>query len=291
MASNRGPLRRAEQFDVAQVEQRAVVLDFMEAGYYLDPHRWHRERPVAQAIGVSRLTLLDGTPLQRVEALEEVTIAREVIENVEEPLDPTGRLTRRVSIPMACISLEGKRLCTPIEKTEQRLLDLLKAVSDESLELVSSPLDFSKALRSQGLPENVIAAPRTPIRYSDLTEIAKRNLREAVRYIIKSNEKVFVEFFNRAEPINIRLHSIELLRGVGKKTLMAILDARARKPFESFEEIRKFLKDDPVEVLTDKIMEELEGRSKYNLFAAPSSSDVPFLDYLSVLRGSQKRGP
>ncbi|MGC9112084.1 DUF655 domain-containing protein [Acidilobus sp.] len=292
MAAPRGPPRRGEQqAEVSQVERKAIILDYMEAGYYLDPHRWHREKPVAQAIGESRFTLLDGIPLQPVEPLEEVAVTKEVLETVEEPLDPVGRHTRKVSIPMACINTgDSKRTCLPTAKVEQRLLDLLKVMAGDELEIVNSPAEFSRTLTNMGLPPKAIAAPRTPLTYESLTEIAKRNLREAVKFIIKANERVFIEFFNKAEPINIRLHSIELLRGVGKKTLMAILDARTKKPFESFDEIRKLIKDDPVEVLTDKVLEELEGRSKYNLFVMPSTSGVPFLDYLSVLEGARREG-
>ncbi len=281
----RGPPRRPERelVEVYQVERRAVVLDYIEGGYYLDPHKWHRSRSVVQAIGTSRFTLLDGIPLHPVEPLEEVSVLREQLENVEEPLDPTGRRTRRIPISLACMSEGSSNTCMPIDKVEQRLLDLLRATSPVEINIVNSPDELSKLLASKGLPAKAIAVPRTPLRYDDLSEIAKRNLRDAVKNIIKSNERAFVEFFNKAEPINIRLHSMELLRGVGKKTLKVILDTRSRKPFESFEEIRKIIKDDPVDVLTDKIMEELSGQSKYNLFVQPQHPGVPFLDYLSII--------
>ncbi len=285
---SRGPPRREqrEPADVTALEREAVVLDYIEGGYYLDPHRWHRSRTVAQAVGTSRFTLLDGVPLQRVEPLERVTVVKETLMPLEEPLDPTGKRTRRIDVSLICIDEGGKRLCSPMGRLEPRIMDLLRIALGDQVELLADPLDISKTAQSAGLPSKLIACPRTPIRYSDLTEIAKRNLRDAVKSIITSQEKLFVEFFNRAEPINIRLHSIELLRGVGKKTLKALLDARAKRPFQSFEEVKKVLKSDPVEVLADKVVEELSGQSKYNLFVEPPDPSVPFVDYMSVIRST-----
>jgi len=49
--------------------------------------------------------------------------------------------------------------------------------------------------------------------------------------------KRFVEFFNKAQAINTRLHQFELLPGLGKKHTAAILEAREDKEFDSFEDI------------------------------------------------------
>ena len=53
----------------------------------------------------------------------------------------------------------------------------------------------------------------------------------------KGNEKRFVDIFNNAGPLNIRQHALELLPGIGKKHLEAILKARNEKKFESFADI------------------------------------------------------
>ncbi|MGC9210501.1 MAG: DUF655 domain-containing protein [Acidilobus sp.] len=283
---SRGPPRREqrEPVDVTAVEREAVILDLIEGGYYLDPHRWHRSRTVAQAIGTSRFTLLDGVPLTRVEPLERVTVVKETLMPLEEPLDPTGKRTRRIDVSLVCLEEADLRVCSPLNRVEERIMDLLRIAVGDQVQLVQQPEELTKAAESLGHPPKLIAAPRTPLRYSDLTEIAKRNLRDAVKNIIASRESDFVEFFNKAAPINIRLHSIELLRGVGKKTLKALLDARERKPFQSLDEVKKLLKVDPIEVLADKVVEELSGQSKYNLFVEPQSPGVPFLDYLSIIR-------
>ncbi|MGC9071151.1 MAG: DUF655 domain-containing protein [Acidilobus sp.] len=283
---SRGPLRREqrEPADVVAVEREAIALDLIEGGYYLDPHRWHRSRTVVQAIGTYRFTLLDGVPLARVEPLERVAVVKETLMPLEEPLDPTGKRTRRIDISLVCLEEADMRVCSPMTRVEQRIMDLLRIALGDQIELLQTPSDLSKVAQSLGLPPKLLAAPRTPIRYGDLTEIAKRNLRDAVKAIITSHEKDFANFFNKAAPINIRLHSIELLRGVGKKTLKALLDARERKPFQSLDEVKKLLKVDPVDVLADKVVEELSGQSKYNLFVEPSDPSIPFLDYLSLIR-------
>ncbi|MEM4055335.1 MAG: DUF655 domain-containing protein, partial [Desulfurococcaceae archaeon] len=48
------------------------------------------------------------------------------------------------------------------------------------------------------------------ITYNDLTSNARANLEDVIRRIVLDNESLFVEMFNKAEPINIRLHTLEL---------------------------------------------------------------------------------
>jgi putative nucleotide binding protein len=59
-----------------------------------------------------------------------------------------------------------------------------------------------------------------------LTESGKNQLQEFVEKIVKEQEKEFVEFFNKADAINKRLHQIELLPGFGKKHMQEILKQR-----------------------------------------------------------------
>lgn len=122
--------------------------------------------------------------------------------------------------------------------------------------------------------------------YEDLTSIARENLPKVVRSIVESKERVFVEFFNVAEPINIRLHSLELLPGIGKKTLAAILEERRRNPFSSFEDVKRRLRiNDPAKLFVDRIVAELQRMEKYYIFVRPypPSADLVFLNYLDLL--------
>ncbi len=109
------------------------------------------------------------------------------------------------------------------------------------------------------------------IRYEDLTAIAKDNLPRAIRKIVEEQKNRFVEFFNKASPITIRLHSLELLPGIGKRQLIKILDEREKQPFESFEDLKARTKilGDPVDMIVNRIVEEIKGGCKYYLFARP----------------------
>ena len=101
-----------------------------------------------------------------------------------------------------------------------------------------------------------------------LTESAKAQLQELVGTVVKAREKKFVEFFNESGAINKRIHQIELLPGLGKKHMMEILKQRKEKPFESFEDMKKRIANlpDPEKAVEKRIMEELTGFERYNLF-------------------------
>ncbi|MBM3232665.1 DUF655 domain-containing protein [Candidatus Pacearchaeota archaeon] len=101
-----------------------------------------------------------------------------------------------------------------------------------------------------------------------LTETAKAQLQEYVEAFVTANEKRFVDFFNKAQALNTRMHQMELLPGFGKKHTQEILQARDEKPFESFEDLKTRLKSvpDPKKAIEKRIIEELSERQRFNLF-------------------------
>lgn len=101
-----------------------------------------------------------------------------------------------------------------------------------------------------------------------LTENARVQLGEFISKGVKEKEKKFVDFFNNAQAINTRLHQLELLPGFGKKHTQAILEARAQKPFESFEDIKSRVHNlpDPERAIEKRIVEELTEIQRNNLF-------------------------
>ena len=136
------------------------------------------------------------------------------------------------------------------------------------------------------------------IEYGDLTAVAKNALPQVLEEIVRRKEPLFVEFFNIAEPLSLRFHSLELLPGLGKRTLKRILEYREKKRFESFEEIKEQAHIDPVKAIVERILEELQGGQKYYLFVRPPKREreqpVPplFLDYLSrAARSLRARRP
>ncbi len=271
-------------------EIEAIVLDYIPRGYYADPHREHRTGPVAQALGLRSFRLLDGTPLEPVEPLEYVTLAREVVRSILVP-GPGRPTMRRVSL--ACLPGKDKKIyCYPYNVDDPTILRLtVESVESEdpNVIVVTSLEALSSVAEDRGLPPKILVVPRTPITYNDLSDFARKTLEEAVRKVVEDRKEIFIEFFNIAEPINIRLHSLNLLKGIGRRTLLQLLRERSKKPFQSFDEIRKIIKSDPEEALVAKIMEELRGEARYYLFVPPNDPSALFLDYLDKARRSLAR--
>lgn len=109
------------------------------------------------------------------------------------------------------------------------------------------------------------------IEYENLTQTAKNELPTVVTQIILDNERRFIDVFNKSGPLNIREHSLELLPGIGKKHLSSILEARDKKPFESFADLKSRvpLLQDPVKLLRDRVISELMGNERFYMFVKP----------------------
>ncbi|MEK6828958.1 MAG: DUF655 domain-containing protein [Nanoarchaeota archaeon] len=101
-----------------------------------------------------------------------------------------------------------------------------------------------------------------------ITEAAKNQLLEFIEKLTGANEKRFVDFFNKADAINKRMHQIELLSGMGKKHMKEILDKRNEKEFESFGDMKERIPNlpDPEKAIQKRIFQELTNMERYNLF-------------------------
>ncbi|MFC4438737.1 MULTISPECIES: DUF655 domain-containing protein [Natrialbaceae] len=107
------------------------------------------------------------------------------------------------------------------------------------------------------------------VEYEDLTSGAQSELEYVVQDLVEEDEGRFVDFYNDAQPITLRLHQLNLLPGIGKKLRNGILEERKRKPFESFEELSERVSGlhDPDEILVERILEELRDDDlKYRTF-------------------------
>lgn len=106
------------------------------------------------------------------------------------------------------------------------------------------------------------------IPYSRLTSTAQNEMRFILVEQIKNQEARFLEFFNKAGPLSLRMHQLELLPGVGKKHMKELLEARSEKPFESFADLKSRVKlmPHPEELILKRILRELEGIEKHMLF-------------------------
>ena len=110
------------------------------------------------------------------------------------------------------------------------------------------------------------------IAYRELTSNSLSELEEVVEKIVLSQKEKFLAFFNTSRAISLYRHQLELLPGLGKKNMLAILDEREKKPFASFEEVSLRVKgvSDAQKMIVKRIVEELEGpEDKHYLFVRP----------------------
>ena len=101
-----------------------------------------------------------------------------------------------------------------------------------------------------------------------ITESAKEHLQKVVEKIVKERETEFIDFFNKAEAINKRIHQLELLPGLGKKYTKEILAQRENGKFESFDDLKKKIPNLPFpeKTVEKRIIQELTEFERYNLF-------------------------
>jgi putative nucleotide binding protein len=107
------------------------------------------------------------------------------------------------------------------------------------------------------------------IDYEDLPGGAQSELEYAVDDLVTEEEERFVDFYNDAQPITLRLHQLDLLPGIGKKIRNGVLDERKRRPFDSFADLEARVNGlhNPEEILVERILEELrEEDLKYRTF-------------------------
>src|SRR3989338_6826274 len=92
--------------------------------------------------------------------------------------------------------------------------------------------------------------------------------KKIIKKVKSERESRFVEFFNKSEAINKRIHQIELLPGLGKKHMQEILKQRKEKPFESFADMKKRIQNlpDPEKAVEKRIIKELTSLERHNLF-------------------------
>lgn len=102
----------------------------------------------------------------------------------------------------------------------------------------------------------------------NLTESAKSQLQEFISKIVQKDEEKFVEFFNKADAINKRIHQIELIPGFGKKHMQEIIKQRKENEFKSFEDMKKRIQNlpDPRLAVEKRILKELIELERHNLF-------------------------
>lgn len=103
--------------------------------------------------------------------------------------------------------------------------------------------------------------------YNDISQAAKNELPNIVEKIVVANEKRFVNYINMSQPITPRIHALELIPGIGKTYMMTIIKERDKRKFENFADLqtRVGLRD-PAKLVARRILEEIMGQARMNLF-------------------------
>lgn len=126
-------------------------------------------------------------------------------------------------------------------------------------------------------PDSQIDHVRARIKYEEMTHAAQSELPYVVEQMVKAQEERFVKFFNDAGPITTRMHMLELLPGLGKKLMWAIVEEKKKGgAFKTFHEMDERVKPlhQPEKLIVHRIVDEIKNPSeKYHLFVLPMSPD------------------
>jgi len=103
--------------------------------------------------------------------------------------------------------------------------------------------------------------------YDNISSSAQSELTTVIENIVTINESKFVEYLNNAQPLTPRIHALELIPGIGKTYMKTMLEEREKKKFESYQDLQERVGfKDPVKHISERIMDEITGQSRMNLF-------------------------
>jgi putative nucleotide binding protein len=103
--------------------------------------------------------------------------------------------------------------------------------------------------------------------YEKISSSAQTELETVVENIVTINESRFVDYLNNAQPLTPRIHALELIPGIGKTYMKIMLEEREQKKFESYQDLQERVGfKEPVKHISQRIMDEITGQSRMNLF-------------------------
>jgi len=106
------------------------------------------------------------------------------------------------------------------------------------------------------------------IDYTKMSILTQNEIPRIIELIVTKNEKRFVDYLNNAQPITPRIHALELIPGIGKTYMNVLIQEREKKLFESYSDMEKRTGfKEPIKHLSQRILEEISGKTRMNLFA------------------------
>jgi putative nucleotide binding protein len=151
---------------------------------------------------------------------------------------------------------------------------IIQAIGEERLTLLellgvqNATVELGERLYIGREGRDKVASVLGRLEYNDVSQAAKNELPNIVEKIVVANEKRFVEYINMSQPITPRIHALELIPGIGKTYMMTIIKERDKKKFENFAELQSRVGlRDPAKLVAKRIIEEIMGQARMNLFA------------------------
>lgn len=150
---------------------------------------------------------------------------------------------------------------------------IIQAIGEERLTLLellgvqNATVDIGERLYIGREGRDKVASVLGRLEYNDVSQAAKNELPSIVEKIVIANEKRFIDYINMSQPITPRIHALELIPGIGKTYMMTIIKERDKKKFENFMDVhnRVGLRE-PAKLVAKRIIEEIMGQARMNLF-------------------------
>ncbi len=150
---------------------------------------------------------------------------------------------------------------------------IIQAIGEERLTLLellaveNQDLESGEKVKIGKEGREKIASVLGKLAYEELTPESIGSLPTVVEGLVKANEQKYVAYFNELQPLTPRLHGLELIPGIGKTFMKEILEVREKQPFTSFDDLQQRVGlRDPAKLIAKRIVEELSGDSRINLF-------------------------
>lgn len=162
-------------------------------------------------------------------------------------------------------SFRREPLAYAIGEVEFKLFELVPKV--EAVIVIGDRVYIGK---DPSLRDKIIHVKRR-VGYEELTAAAQAELPFVLQDIVKQHQERFIKFFNEAQAITTRFHMLELIPGLGKKTMWAIIEERKKGVFTDYEDLVKRVPalKHPDKLVAKRIEDELSDPSqKYRIFVS-----------------------
>jgi putative nucleotide binding protein len=150
---------------------------------------------------------------------------------------------------------------------------IVQAIGEERLTLLellameNQELDVGEKVKIGKEGREKIISVLGKLTFEELSSESEAALPAVVEGLVKANEAKYVSYFNELQPLTPRLHGLELIPGIGKTFMREIISTREKKPFTSFDDIQQRVGvHEPAKMIARRIVEELSGGSRINLF-------------------------